>query len=220
MRRYLAAGYDVVKMKIGGASLDEDLRRVECVLEVVGDGSRLAVDANGRFDLETALGYAEALAPYGLFWLEEPGDPLDYDLHARVCQTYPTPTATGENLFSHQDARNLARYAGMRPDRDYVQVDPALSYGLVEYLRVLGVLDEHGWSTRRCVPHGGHQFALHIAAGLHLGGNESYPGVFEPIGGFADDVPVVDGRVRPTEEPGIGIERKLDLYRIFRQLAA
>jgi L-alanine-DL-glutamate epimerase-like enolase superfamily enzyme len=220
MRRYLAAGYHVVKMKIGGASLDEDLHRVECVLEVVGDGSRLAVDANGRFDLETALAYAEALEPYGLFWLEEPGDPLDYDLHARVCQTYANPTATGENLFSHQDARNLVRYAGMRPDRDYIQVDPALSYGLVEYLRVLDVLAEHGWSTRRCVPHGGHQFALHIAAGLHLGGNESYPGVFEPIGGFADDVPVVDGRVRPTEEPGIGIERKLDLYRIFRQLAA
>jgi L-alanine-DL-glutamate epimerase-like enolase superfamily enzyme len=220
MRRYVAAGYHVVKMKIGGASLEEDLRRVECVLDVVGDGSRLAVDANGRFALETALAYAEALEPYGLFWLEEPGDPLDYDLHARVCAAYANATATGENLFSHQDARNLLRYAGMRPDRDYVQVDPALSYGLVEYLRVLDVLAEHGWSTRRCVPHGGHQFALHIAAGLHLGGNESYPGVFEPIGGFADDVPVVDGRVRPTEEPGIGIERKLDLYRIFRQLAA
>src|SRR3954470_2781586 len=49
----------------------------------------------------------------------------------------PPPLATGENLFSHQDARNLIRHGGLRPDRDILQFDPALSYGLVEYLRTL-----------------------------------------------------------------------------------
>jgi D(-)-tartrate dehydratase len=218
LRGYLDLGYTVVKLKIGGAPLAEDLARVEAAIAVVGDGARVAVDANGRFDLATALAYAEALEPYGLFWYEEAGDPLDFELQARLAEAYVPPFATGENLFSHQDARNLVRYGGMRPDRDYVQVDPALSYGLVEYLRVLGALAEHGWSPRRCVPHGGHQFALHIAAGLRLGGNESYPGVFEPIGGFADGVPVVDGHVRPGEAPGIGIEEKAELYRVCREL--
>jgi L-alanine-DL-glutamate epimerase-like enolase superfamily enzyme len=218
MRRYLELGYTVVKMKIGGASLDEDRERIEAVIDVVGDGARVAVDANGRFDLPKALAYAEALEPYGLFWYEEAGDPLDFELQARLVEAYAPPLATGENLFSHQDARNLLRYGGMRADRDYVQVDPALSYGLVEYLRVLEVLRERGWSSRRCVPHGGHQFALHIAAGLHLGGNESYPGVFAPIGGFADGVPVVDGRVRPGEAYGVGIEEKAELYRVCREL--
>jgi L-alanine-DL-glutamate epimerase-like enolase superfamily enzyme len=219
MRGYLELGYTVVKLKIGGASLDEDRARVEAVIDVVGDGARVAVDANGRFDLPTALAYAEMLEPYGLFWYEEAGDPLDFELQARLAEAYAPPLATGENLFSHQDARNLLRYGGMRPDRDVVQVDPALSYGLVEYLRVLEVLAAEGWSPRRCIPHGGHQFALHIAAGLRLGGNESYPGVFAPIGGFADGVPVVDGRVRPGEAPGIGIEEKADLYRVCRKLA-
>jgi D(-)-tartrate dehydratase len=218
LRGYLDLGYTVVKLKIGGAPLAEDLARVEAAIAVVGDGARVAVDANGRFDLATALAYAEALEPYGLFWYEEAGDPLDFELQARLAEAYAPPLATGENLFSHQDTRNLVRYGGMRPDRDYVQVDPALSYGLVEYLRVLGALAEHGWSPRRCVPHGGHQFALHIAAGLRLGGNESYPGVFEPIGGFADGVPVVDGHVRPGEAPGIGIEEKAELYRVCREL--
>jgi D(-)-tartrate dehydratase len=218
LRGYLDLGYTVVELKIGGAPLAEDLARVEAAIAVVGDGARVAVDANGRFDLATALAYAEALEPYGLFWYEEAGDPLDFELQARLAEAYAPPLATGENLFSHQDARNLVRYGGMRPDRDYVQVDPALSYGLVEYLRVLGALAEHGWSPRRCVPHGGHQFALHIAAGLRLGGNESYPGVFEPIGGFADGVPVVDGHVRPGEAPGIGIEEKAELYRVCREL--
>jgi L-alanine-DL-glutamate epimerase-like enolase superfamily enzyme len=110
MRGYLAMGYTTVKMKIGGAPLDEDLRRIEAVLEVVnGDGSRLAVDANGRFDLKTAVAYANALAPYGLRWYEEAGDPLDYDLQARLGEVYPNTLATGENLFSVQDARNLIR---------------------------------------------------------------------------------------------------------------
>lgn len=216
MRAFLDLGYHVVKMKIGGASLSEDLKRIEAVLEVLdGDGARLAVDANGRFDLTTALEYGEALEPYNLFWYEEPGDPLDFALHAVLAERYPGPLATGENLFSLPDARNLLRYAGMRPDRDTIQIDPVLSYGLVEYLRILDLLRERGWSTRRCIPHGGHQFSLHIAAALQLGGNESYPGEFQPTGGFADNAVVEAGRIRLTDAPGIGFEQKSQLYKVF-----
>ncbi len=218
MRRYLDLGYTVVKMKIGGASLAEDLARIEAVLAVVGEGRRLAVDANGRFDLPTALAYARALEPYGLFWYEEAGDPLDYALQAELSAHYAAPMATGENLFSMQDARNLIRYGGMRPDRDWLQFDCALSYGLVEYLRILAMLDEHGWSARRCIPHGGLQMSLNIAAGLGLGGNESYPGVFEPFGGFADDTPVIDGHVHLPDLPGVGIEGKAALIDVMRRL--
>jgi L-alanine-DL-glutamate epimerase-like enolase superfamily enzyme len=217
MSGYLDRGYSVVKMKIGGASLEDDLRRIEAVLELVGSGDRLAVDANGRFDLPTALAYAEALAPYGLRWYEEAGDPLDFELQACLAECYEPPLATGENLFSMQDARNLLRYGGMRPDRDILQMDPVLSYGLVEYLRTLDALRELGWSPRRCIPHGGHQFALNIAAGLGLGGNESYPDVFAPFGGFADATPVEDGAISLPEAPGIGFEEKRALFDLFRR---
>jgi len=218
MRSYLDRGYKVVKMKIGAVPLDEDLRRIEAVLEVVGDGNCLAVDANGRFDLPTAVAYAEALQPYGLFWYEEAGDPLDYALQAGLARHYDRAMATGENLFSHQDARNLLRYGGMRTDRDFLQFDCALSYGLVEYLRMLDVMKDLGWSSRRAVPHGGHQMSLNIAAGLHLGGNESYPDVFQPFGGFADDIAVEDGYVRLPGTPGVGFETKSALYRLLREL--
>ena len=87
-------------------------------------------------------------------------------------------------------------------------MDPSLAYGLVEYLRMLDMLKKHGWSPGRCVPHGGHQFALHIAAGLGLGGNESYPGIFQPFGGFADDTPIKAGRIGLTQVPGVGFEAK------------
>jgi L-alanine-DL-glutamate epimerase-like enolase superfamily enzyme len=180
MRGYLRRGYNVVKMKIGGASIDEDRGRIEAVLKEIGSEARLAVDANGRFDLETGIAYAKMLRDYPLFWYEEVGDPLDFALQAALAEFYPGPMATGENLFSHQDARNLIRYGGMRPDRDWLQFDCALSYGLVEYLRTLDVLETHGWSPSRCIPHGGHQMSLNIAAGLGLGGNESYPDLFQP----------------------------------------
>lgn len=219
MRSYLDLGYDTVKMKIGGASLKKDLGRIDAVIEVLGgDAGRLAVDANGRFDLDTAIAYAKALEPYGLRWYEEAGDPLDFHLQATLAEYYFGPISTGENLFSHQDARNLLRYGGMRPDRDILQFDPALSYGLVEYLRTLQVMDRMGWSPRRCFPHGGHQFALSIAAGLGLGGNESYPGIFMPFGGFADDTPVENGMVRLPDIPGIGFETKGKLMDLYRKL--
>jgi D(-)-tartrate dehydratase len=217
---YLEHGYTTVKLKIGGAALDEDVRRVEAVAEIAGDPGNVAVDANGRFDLQEALAYGDALAPLNLRWYEEPGDPLDFRLHATLSEAYEPPLATGENLFSALDARNLLRYAGMRPDRDVLQFDPALSYGLTEFLRTVRVMRAHGWSPRRCIPHGGHQFALAIAAGLKLGGNESYPDVFRPFGGFADCTPVIDGHVAPCESPGIGIEEKHDLCEVFRPLLA
>jgi D(-)-tartrate dehydratase len=186
MRSYLDRGYSVVKMKIGGAPLVEDRTRIEAVLAELDGAARLAVDANGRFDLETAIAYARMLREYPLFWYEEPGDPLDYHLQATLAEFYPAPMATGENLLSHQDARNLLRYGGLRPDRDWLQFDCALSYGLCEYQRTLAVLQGLGWSPRRCLPHGGHQMSLNIAAGLGLGGNESYPDLFQPYGGFPD----------------------------------
>jgi len=218
MKSYLDRGYTVVKMKIGGASLEEDLRRIDAVLEVVGKGSALAVDANGRFDLPTALAYARALSRHGLFWYEEAGDPLDYELQAKLAREYQGPLATGEDLFSAQDARNLLRYGGMRPDRDWLQFDCALSYGLVEYLRTLDAVRGHGWSPRRCIPHGGHQMSLNIAAGLGLGGNESYPDLFQPFGGFPDGVRVENGRVRMHDSPGIGFEDKSDLIHVLQPL--
>jgi len=219
MQSYLDRGYSVVKMKIGGATLAEDQRRIEPVLSMLPAGNRLAVDANGRFDLETAIAYAKMLREYPLFWYEEAGDPLDYGLQAALAEFYPHPMATGENLFSHQDARNLLRYGGMRPDRDWLQFDCALSYGLVEYERTLSVLQAMGWSPRRCIPHGGHQMSLNIAAGLGLGGNESYPDLFQPYGGFPDGVRVENGHITMPDLPGIGFEGKSDLIRVMRELA-
>ena len=217
---YRDMGFTAFKMKIGGAPLAEDLVRIEAALEIAGDGSRLSVDANGRFDLATALAYAEALAPYRLRWFEEIGDPLDYNLNRRVVEAYDGPVATGENLFSSADVTNLLRYGGMRPGRDVFQMDAGLSYGLVEYGRMLAALEVHGDDRRYAHPHGGHLINLHIAVGLEIGGCEAYPGVFQPFGGYAPGCGVGGGQVRPTDAPGFGLEQKDGLLKVMERLNA
>ena len=218
IRRYLDMGFESVKMKIGGASLADDMRRIEANARELGDPSRVAVDANGQFDLATALAYNHALESIGPKWYEEAGDPLDYRLQATLSEASSLPMATGENLFSLIDTRNLVRYAGLNPERDYIQVDPVLSYGVVEYLRILRMLRTCGWSAGRCIPHGGHQLTLHIAAAFGLYGNEAYPEVFQPFSGFHDGATIEQGFVTLPDAPGIGFELKDSLRTLFHSL--
>ncbi len=219
MRRHLDAGYTMVKMKVGGLPLADDARRVAAVLEVVGPRGLLAVDANCKFGRDEAIAYAKALAPFRLAWFEEPTDPHDYALMADIAAHYDAPLATGENLFSTQDVENLTRFAGLRADRDIIQIDPPQSYGIVQFARTLEMLERRGWERTSVFPHGGNQMSLAIAAGFGLGGAESYPGVFGAFGGFADDAVLADGYLTLSDRPGIGFEGQNALYQIMRELA-
>jgi L-alanine-DL-glutamate epimerase-like enolase superfamily enzyme len=219
MRRHLDAGYTMVKMKVGGLTLAEDVRRVEAVLKVVGSGNNLAVDANCKFDRTAALAYVKALSSYKLRWFEEPCDPLDYATLAEIAGQYEDALATGENLFSTQDVENLVSFGGLRADRDIIQIDSPQAYGIVQYARTLAMLEGRGWRRSSLFPHGGNQMSLHIAAGFGLGGAESYPGVFGDFGGFADDARIEAGTIALPDRPGIGFEGQERLYRIMRELA-
>ena len=219
MRRHLNAGYTLVKMKVGGLPLDEDLRRLQAVLDVVGDSNCLAVDANCRFERDEALRYAEALAPYKLRWFEEPCDPLDFALYADLATVYASPLAAGENLYSTQDVENLVRFGGWRSDRDVIQIDPPQAYGITQFARTVAMLKRYGWLRSALFPHGGNQMSLAIAAGFGLGGAESYPGVFGDFGGFANDARIENGMITLSDRPGIGFEGQAALYRIMRELA-
>src|SRR5436190_23622617 len=221
MRRHLDAGYTMVKMKVGGLPLADDVRRVEAVKSILPARAQLAVDANSKFGRDEALAYAEALAPFELRWFEEPCDPLDFALLAEIASRYAPPLSTGENLFSTQDVENLVRFGGLRPERnDVIQIDPPQAYGIVQYARTLAMLERHGWPRRALFPHGGNQMALAIAAGFGLGGAESYPGVFGAFGGFADDARLEGGYITLSNRPGIGFEGQSALYSIMHALAA
>lgn len=218
--RYREMGFESFKMKIGGAPLAEDMKRIEEALQVAGGGDHLMVDANGRFDLHTALAYAKELKPLKLRWFEEIGDPLDYQLNREVIEAYGGAVATGENLFSAIDTLNLVRFGGMRPNCDVFQMDAGLSYGITEYGRMLEVLESHGFDRKHAIPHGGHLINLHSVVGLGLGACEAYPGVFQPFGGYSKQCEIRNARVRPSDAPGFGLEEKTELAPFIEQLTS
>ncbi len=218
LKRYQEMGFSAFKMKIGGASLSEDMSRIEEAIAIAGHGSRIAVDANGRFDLVMARSYASAMSAYGLRWFEEIGDPLDYELNRNAIGVCSFPVATGENLFSLIDSQNLIRYGGMRPGKDIFQMDAGISYGLTEYFKIINLLEANGYSRKQAFPHGGHLINLHIVFGMGLGGCEAYPGVFQPFGGYSPFCQIDHGKIVPSSAPGFGLEEKPNLYEAIRKI--
>jgi L-alanine-DL-glutamate epimerase-like enolase superfamily enzyme len=214
----LDQGYTTMKIKVGGAPIEEDIARVEASLKIVGGGQNLAVDANAGLSPERALAYAKALQPYQLRWFEEPTDPLDFALLAEIVDIYSAPIGTGENLFSTQDIRNLVQFGGLRKETDIIQIDIPQSYGIVQFSRTLKMLEDRGWGRHSIFPHGGNQMTLAIVAGFGLGGCEAYPGTFGVFAGFADDSRVANGKINLSERPGIGFEGQNALYEIMRNI--
>lgn len=206
------AGYRCVKIKVGG-DIDDDLKRLERAAAALDPGAQWAVDVNGALAPAVAEKWFDALEPFKLAWIEEPAPPLDFEVLKTYADMTSTPLATGENLFSFDDARNLLRYGGLRADRDFLQFDPLLSYGVTEYARIIESFN--AWGRERFLPHAGHLFAAHCVAGLRLGMAEAAPDAALPYGGFWDGVRVADGRVTIPDLPGVGYEAKANLFGIL-----
>jgi L-alanine-DL-glutamate epimerase-like enolase superfamily enzyme len=214
VRKAIDAGYRCVKIKVGGG-LDDDMKRLERAAAALPPGAQWAVDVNGALQPEAAEKWFDALAPFKLAWVEEPAPPLDFEALKRYSQMGAVPLATGENLFSFEDARNLLRYGGLRPERDFLQFDPLLSYGVVEYEKTIRLFESERWARHHFLPHAGHLFAAHCVAGLRLGMAEAAPDPVLPYGGYWDGVPVDAGSITLPELPGVGYEAKRNVFEIL-----
>ena len=207
-----------VKIKIGGAPLLQDLKRIDAAARILPDAGHLAVDAIYSYTSTSSIEAADALAPMGLWWFEDICDPLDFETVGAVAGRYAGPIAAGEALFSAAEAKLLDRYAGLRRARDILLFDPVHCYGLPGYLEIIKVLEARSWPRTAFWPHGGHLFCLHVVAALGLGGAEVNPLCFQPFGGYGDDMRVLVGATEPPTVPGIGFELKRDLRHIFEAL--
>jgi L-alanine-DL-glutamate epimerase-like enolase superfamily enzyme len=219
VKGYLDRGFTFIKIKVGGAPVDEDVRRVEACLEVLGDPSRLAVDANGGIPAHLTGEFARALKPFKLRWFEEPAPPHDFKAIADFVEAYGEAVAAGENLYSAIDVANLARFGGLRPGKDVIQWNVTQNYGVSNAAKTLRLLGEQGWSARSVVPHSGNQMALNAASGLGFGMCEYYLDAFGIFGGFVDGLEVVDGYVTMGDWPGFGFERQAGLWAEMKKLA-
>ena len=215
LRKVRDTGYELVKIKLGGTSVEDDVRRIE---PTAGQGLRVAADVNGALEPHLAERWFAALEPFGLAWIEEPAPPLDFELISKYSAMSAMPLATGENLFSFDDARNLLRYGGLQPERDFVQIDPLLSYGVGEFCKILDAYRACGWGTKQFLPHAGHLFAAQCVAGLRLGMAEAAPDAELLYGGYWDGLRIEEGRLAIPDLPGVGYEGKRNLLTILDQI--
>ena len=218
IRHFADLGFTHVKIKIGAANLDHDLRRIEAAAAQLADSEHLAVDAMNTYGPDMSVAAATALARFGLWWFEDICDPLDFATHARIAARYDPPIAAGEALFSAAGAALLDRHAGLRRGRDILLFDPVHCYGLPGYLQIIDTLTAAGWPRGAFWPHGGHLFSLHLVAALGLGGAEINPLAFHPFHGPLAALPVNAGRIHLPDVPGIGFELHDDAWRAFRSL--
>jgi L-alanine-DL-glutamate epimerase-like enolase superfamily enzyme len=209
VNRALEAGYRLVKIKVGGV-LPDDLHRIEAALSVTGAGC-LAVDVNGVLEGSSGEAWLRAASALPIAFIEEPSSALDYAGLATLREASRVPIATGENLFSFDDARNLLRHGGLHAAIDRIQIDPLLAYGVAEYRRILTFAEAQGWHRSQFWPHAGHLYAAQLVAGFGLGSAEAAPDRSVAWGGYWDDCPVIDGRITLPDLPGVGFEGKRNL---------
>jgi L-alanine-DL-glutamate epimerase-like enolase superfamily enzyme len=206
---FMARGFPGVKVKIGRPDAEEDVERVGAVRELIGDDIDLMIDANMSFGVEEALERGKRLAPFGLYWYEEPLIPEDVAGHVRLVQELGVPIAVGESLHSTYE---FERYVD-EGAAQILQIDPVTNGGITASARVLQLADQAGLRTSS---HYTDELSAHLLCA-------SARPVYLEKHAFALDrylqepQHVVNGHVRPTETPGTGLrfdEAALQPYRV------
>jgi len=200
VRRWLDAGYGAVKIKVGKPDLIEDVERVAAIRQLIGPNRRLMVDANQGWDVPTAVRVTKALAPFDLFWVEEPLLSDDVHGHAQLRRLVDTPIAMGENVYTRFQFNEYLRQGAC----DFVQADVVRVGGITPFLAIASLAGT--WDVPMA-PH----FMLEITGqllccipnGVILEDVEG--GSFRELGVLARDIGTANGRYTPPREPGHGI---------------
>ena len=206
-RGNLEAGFRAIKMKVGRDRLSEDVERVAAMRDLLGADFPLMVDANMGWSRERALAAAQALAPYGLVWIEEPLEPEDVAGHAQVAG-FGTPIAAGENLHTAAEFSQLIAAGGVH----YVEPDLAVCGGVTAWMKIARMAEA---AHLPVTSHGVHDLHVHLLAAVP---NASY---LERHGFGLErfmDTPlaIADGRAVAPDRPGHGVALDFDALEAYR----
>ena len=196
-RANLARGFRAIKMKVGRASLTEDVARVAAMRELLGPDFPLMADANMRWSVAQAIRAARALEPFALTWLEEPTQPEDVAGQARIAREGGVPIAAGENLHTLAEFRQLIAEA----DVAYPEPDVSNCGGITPWLKIAHLAEAHGLPV---TSHGVHDLHVHLLAAVP---NKSYLEVhgFGLETFIAEPLTITDGTATAPNRPGHGI---------------
>ncbi len=209
MEGLVEEGFRVIKMKVGGAPLQEDVERVRAVRQAVGEEIEIMIDANNAFRSYEAITLGRALEPYRPYWFEEPVIPDDYEGSAVVRKALDIPIVSGENEYTKWGVRDMIAAGAI----DILNVDTIRGGGYTEYRKLAAYADAHHIPV---APHGHSMMAQHLMASLPNGLiMEVYPKstfwsnpVFPPP-------EVKDGHIIIPDHPGIGLEPDWDLVKKY-----
>jgi len=214
----VAEGFTQIKLKVG-ANLDDDIRRMRLAREAVGPDIRIAIDANQRWDVADAIAWVKALAPYDVYWVEEPTSPDDILGHAAIARAIaPIRVATGEHAQNRVVFKQLLQAGSL----SVVQLDSARVAGVNENVAILLLAAKFGVPV---CPHAGGvglcELVQHLSMFDYLAVSGSAENrVIEYVDHlhehFLDPVVIKDGHYVAPLKPGFGAEmdaETLDDYR-------
>lgn len=212
---FVEKGYTAVKLKTGAETVAQETERIRAVREAIGPATRLMLDMNAPYDLDTAIEFARAVEAHDIFWLEEPLhwylQPADF---VRLAASTPIPLAHGERELTRFTARDFITSGAIR----YVQFDATRAAGLTEALRIAHLAEQHGV---RIAPHHAPELHGHLVAAFPRGGfcveshgaPERDPIWFDM---FTERAEVRDGFVHLNDKPGFGVEIDWDYVKRHR----
>ena len=204
VERYIQMGYKALKIKVGGVSIDEDVKRARIIRKTVGSDFRLMMDTNKGWSLRQSIEAARKLNQFDFTWLEEPlhwYDPVEG--LRRLKRDCPIPLASGEGENNRYGARRLLETGAI----DFMQFDCQKYAGPTEWLKVAGMAASHDvWMAPHHEPqlHGHLMTAIPNAYILETFGNPNRdPWWFEL---YTRKPEIVNGKLTLLDEPGIGVE--------------
>ncbi|UKY55090.1 enolase C-terminal domain-like protein [Streptomyces inhibens] len=211
-------GFTQIKLKVG-ADLQDDIRRCRAARAAVGDGIRIAIDANQRWNVDEAVEWSRALAEFNPYWIEEPTSPDDILGHAAIRQAVaPIKVATGEHVQNRIVFKQLLQAGAI----DVLQIDAARVGGVNENLAILLLAAKYGVPV---CPHAGGVGLCELVQHLSMFDYVALSGttddrVIEYVDHlhehFVDPVRIVHGHYAAPAAPGFSAQMRqesLDTYR-------
>ncbi len=208
VRAALDDGFTHVKLKVG-QNIDNDVRRVKLVRDSAGPDVRLSIDANQVWDIDQAIADISRLAPFGLYWVEEPTSPDDILGHATIARAIaPVRVATGEHVANRVVFKQMlaSRAIGV------CQIDACRVAGVNENVAILLLAAKFGVPV---CPHAGGvglcEVVQHLSMFDYVTVSGSTEGRWTEFVDhlhehFVDPVRVVRGHYLAPSQPGSGAE--------------
>lgn len=201
-------GFGAVKIKVGRAPLDDDIRRIEAALAIAGKGRRVMVDANQVFNLNEAIRRGHVYQSLGCYWYEEPMPPYDHVAYAELARELDILIATGENEYTKYAYADLISRRGA----DIVQPDNRRAGGVTEWMEIAAIAAGFGVDV---ASHGGGGSNLHMLLAMP---NAIYmeSGSLKGQSSAVEELRMHDGEILAPESPGLGSEMRPDFIRKYK----